>query len=51
MHAMKMLLGEWSQFREGVAMGVSVSEIPDTAMRLMNSERIGGLFVGSGTLQ
>lgn len=49
-HAMKLLIGEWDQMREGVVFGAS-SPIPNNAMRLMRSERVGGLFVGSGTSQ
>lgn len=48
-HAIKLMIGEWDQYREGL--GVTGRDIPDAAMTLMNSERVGGLFVGSGISQ
>lgn len=45
--AITMMVGEWIEFREGIVL-TSVSEMPNGAKSLLNSHRLGRLFVGQG---
>ena len=44
-HAITMMVGEWLEYREGVA---NVREIPNSVKFLLNGERLGSLFAGAG---